>query len=165
MAKQGNHTRMLRRRSSVPPATPSVIEELGGLSAVFKLTAALRCPAPVEAAPGAVPASLRAAVCRPQRKPWKVTVALRREIWRLHGKGLSQRQIALAVGLSKSKCQKVLKTPEAPRSERQEKRRALAAQAAALRGQGYGLNEIGRRLKVHTDTVHRLLNEHAEATA
>lgn len=162
---QGNHTRMLRQRAPVPPAQRSVIEELGGLSAVFKLTAALRCPAPVEAAPVAVPASPRAAVCRPQRKPWKVTVALRREIWRLHGKGLSQRQIALAVGLSKSKCQKVLKSPEAPRSERQEKRRALAAQAAALRAKKHSLREIGRLMKIHTDTVKRLLNEHQKAKA
>lgn len=156
--REGNHTRLLQRAAPVRCGGQSIIAELGGLAAVQRIASTLRVSPP---AATTMPSARRG---RTGTKPcYKLTLPVRREIWRLYDKGLSQRQIALAVGLSKYAVFRTLANPELPLSERREKRRQRAQQAAALREQQYSLREIGRKMGVHTDTVKRLLTEAATA--
>lgn len=156
--KEGSHTRLLNKTAPVRCGGQSIIAELGGLAAVQRIASTLRVSQPAAAT---TPTARRGHI---GPKPcYKLTLPVRREIWRLYDKGLSQRQIALAVGLSKYAVFRTLANPELPLSERREKRRQRAQQAAALREQQYSLREIGRKLGVHTDTVKRLLTEAATA--
>jgi transposase-like protein len=155
--REGSHTRLLNKTAPVRCGGQSIIAELGGLAAVRRLTGTLLAGG--DTAPAA-PGERRGPMAK---RRYKATLPVQREIWRLHGKGLGQRQIALAVGLSKYAVQRTLANPEPPLSERREKRSAMARQATALHRQGHSLREIARRLAVHTDTVTRLLKEAATA--
>lgn len=155
--REGSHTRLLNKTAPVRCGGQSIIAELGGLAAVRRLTSTLLAG---HDATQAAPGERRGPMAK---RRYKATLPVQREIWRLYDKGLSQRQIALAVRLSKYAVQRTLANPEPPVSERREKRRQRAQQAAALREQQYSLKAIARKLGCHTDTVNRLLKEAATA--
>ena len=158
MGKEGSHTRLLNRAAPVRCGGQSIIAEIGGIDAVRRIASTLRTVPQATGTPS--PGRRLGRVYKPC---YKLTLPVRREIWRLYDKGLSQRQIALAVGLSKYAVFRTLANPELPLSERRETRRQRAQQAAALREQQYSLREIGRKMGCHTDTVNRLLKEAAAA--